>query len=219
MESSSQSMCPPTFVFDDMKPNESPETVGQLLDDIRDRYLKEFRECMAYVKQKGMEVMSEAAFTDEDGALVREGTLNLPMRLDVVGLADGEGKDNICVDSITMLSFEPSDFEWTDGLPIRLAPFTWDVCDIRAFGIPETSDWSHLRGWFDHWFDGEDTRQADEQGLFGVIHSVSDPKHEGNATIIQVDFGSAPVEAFEELLDALHDSGATKVEIGHELDG
>ena len=193
-------------------------TVGQVLDDIRERYLKEFRECMAYVKQKGMEVMSEAACTDENAALAREGTLNLPMRLDVVGLADGEATDNICVDSVTMLSFEPIDFEWTGGLPTRLAPFTWDACDIRAFGILETSGWSHLRGWFDRWFDGEDTRQADEHGLYCVIHSLSDPKREGDASIMQVDFGSAPVEAFEKLLDALHASGATKIEIGHDLD-
>lgn len=201
-----------------MESNESPETVGQVLDDIRERYLKEFLECMAYVKDKGMEVMSEAACTNEDEALAREGALNVPMRLDVVGLANDEGKETICVDSITMLSFEPIDFEWTDGLPIRIAPFTWDVCDFRAFGIPEISDWSHLRGWFDRWFDGEDTRQPDEHGLYGVIHCLSDPKREGDATIIRVDFGSAPVEAFEELLDALRDSGATKIEIGHDLE-
>jgi hypothetical protein len=194
-------------------------TVGQLLDDIRDRYLREFRECMAYVKQNGMEVMSEAAYRDEHGALTREGTLSLPRRLDVVGLADGEAKDTICVDSDTMLSFEPIDFEWTGGLPTRLAPFTWDACDIRAFGIPETSDWSHLREWFDLWFDGEDRRQADERGLYGVIHVLSDPQREGNATIMRVDFGSAPEGAFEELLDALRDSGATKIEIGHGHDG
>lgn len=68
--------------------------------------------------------------------------------------------------------------------------------------------------WFDRWFDGEDTRQPDEHGLCGVIHFLADPEHEGNATILQVDFGSAPEEAFEELLDALRDSGVTKIEIG-----
>jgi hypothetical protein len=194
-------------------------TVGQLLDDIRARYLTELRECIAYVKQNGMEAICESAYRDENGALARDGTLNLPTRLDVAGLVDGEGKDNICVDSITMLSFDPMDFEWTDGLPIRLAPFTWDACDIRAFGIPETSDWSHLRRWFDHWFDGEDTRQPDERGLYGVIHSLSDPQREDNSIVMRVDFGSAPEEAFEELLDALRDSGATKIEIGHDHDG
>jgi hypothetical protein len=215
MGSSFQSMCRRAFVLTIMKPNESAETVRQLLDDIPEKYLNEFRECMAYVKDKGMEVMSEPACTDENAALAREGTLNLPMRLDVVGLADGECKDNICVDSITKLSFEPMDFEWTDGLPIRLAPFTWDACDLRAIGIPEASDWSHLR----QWFDSADTRQADEHGLFGVIHFLSDPKPEGDAMIMRVDFGSVTVDAFEELLDALRDSGATKIEIGNEPEG
>jgi hypothetical protein len=86
-------------------------TVGQLLGDIRDRYLTEFRECIAYVKENGMEAMCEAAYRDEDGALTREGTLNFPMRLDVVGVADGEAKDTLRVDSDSMLSFEPIDFE------------------------------------------------------------------------------------------------------------
>ena len=194
-------------------------TVRQLLDQIRDRYLTEFRDCIAYVKQGGMEAMCEVAYRTEDGRLAREGTLGLPMRLDIVGVADGEAKDTIRVDSDSMLSFDSIDFEWAGGLPTRLAPFTWDACDIRAYGISKTSDWSHVREWFDRWFDGEDTRPADEHGLYGVIHFLSDPKCEGGATIIQVDFGSAPEEAFEELLDALRDSGATKIEIGHSPDG
>ena len=166
-----------------------------------------------------MEAMCEAACRDEGGALAGEGALNLPMRMDVVGFADGEATDTIRVDSDSMLSFEPIDFEWSGGLPTRITPFAWDACDIRAFGIPQATDWMHLRGWFDRWFDGEDTRQADEHGLYGVIHFLSDPQREGGATIIQVDFGSAPIEAFEELLDALRDLGATKIEIGHDHDG
>ena len=194
-------------------------TVGQLLDDIRERYLNEFRKCIALVKQNGMEAMCEAACLNADGTLAREGILDQPLRLDVVGFADGEAKETIRVDSNSMLSFEPIDFEWAGGLPTRIAPFAWDACDVRVFDIPKTSDWSHVREWFDRWFDGEDTHQADEHGLYGVIHFLSDPKHEGSATIIQVDFGSAPEEAFEELLDALRDSGATKIEIGHDQVG
>jgi hypothetical protein len=193
-------------------------TVGQLLDDIRDKYLTQFQECIAYVKENGMEAMCEAAYRDEDGALAREGTLSLPMRLDVVGVADGEAKDTIRVDSTAMLAFEPIDFEWSGGLPTLLAPFHWDGCHVRATGIRKNADWSHLRGWFDRWFDGEDTRQPDADGLCGVIHFLSDPKQEGAATTFEVDFGSAPVEAFEELLDALRDAGATKIEIGYDHD-
>jgi hypothetical protein len=194
-------------------------TVRQLLDDIRDRYLAEFRDCIAHVRQNGMEAICEAAYRDEDGALAREGTLKFPMRLDVVGVADGKAKDTIRVDSDSMLSFEPIDFEWSGGLPTRLAPFHWDGCHVRATGIWKATDWPHLRGWFDRWFDGEDARQPDADGLCGVIHFLSDPKQEAAATVFEVDFGSAPVEAFEEFLDALRDSGATKIEIGYDHDG
>lgn len=119
-------------------------TVGQLLDDIRDRYLKEFCECIAYLKQNGMKPMCEPAMRNEDGALAREGALDLPMRLDVVGFADGEAKETMRVDSDSMLSFEPIDFEWEGGLPTRIAPFTWDACNVRVFDIPETSEWVHV---------------------------------------------------------------------------
>jgi hypothetical protein len=194
-------------------------TVGQLLDNIRERYLTEFRDCIAYVKQNGMEAMCEAAYCDENGAMAREGILHLPLRLDVVGVADGEAKDTIRVDSDSMLSFEPIDFDWRGGLPIRLAPFHWDSCHVRATGIQKAANWSHLRRWFDHWFDDEDTRHPDGDGLCGVIHFLSDPKQEGAATTFEVDFGSASVEAFEGFLDALQDSGATKIEIGYDHDG
>src|SRR5262245_55446277 len=137
-------------------------TVGQLLDDVREQYLTEFRECIADVKERGMKPESEAALRDEHEAMGKERALSVPMRLDVMGFADGESKDTIRVDSDSMLSFEQIDFEWAGGLPTRLAPFAWDACDIKVFDIPTNSKWSYVRGWFDRWFDGEDTRQADE---------------------------------------------------------
>jgi len=194
-------------------------TVGQLLDAIRNRYLKQFCRCIAEVQKAGMEPMAEAAYRDEDGGLAREGVLSLPMRLDIVGFAEGEAKGTFRVDSDSMLSFEPIDFEWSGGLPTRLAPFHWDGCHIRAAGIRQETNWAHVRGWFDRWFDGEDSRQPDGDGLCGVIHFLSDPEHDGGTTSFEVDFGSAPEEAFEEFLDALRDSGATRIEIGYNHDG
>jgi hypothetical protein len=192
-------------------------TVGELLDAIRERYLAQFRQTISEVEKSDMEAWVECAYRDEDGGLAREEALKLPLRLDIVAFADGEAKNKVRVDSKTMLSFEPIDFEWT-GIPTRLSPFHWDSCDIRVSGVPRGTDWSRVRNWLDEWFDGEDTRQPDEHGLFGVIHFLSDPKPDGSKTIFNVDFGSAPVEAFEALLDALRDSGATKIEIGH-IDG
>jgi hypothetical protein len=57
-------------------------------------------------------------------------------------------------------------------------------------------------------------RQPDSQGFYGVVHFLSGPKVKGSSATFEVDFGSAPVETFEEFLDALKDVGAKKFEIG-----
>jgi hypothetical protein len=193
-------------------------TVGQLLDDIRERYLTQFRRTLSKLQSSGMEAWAERACYSKDGALVREGELNLPLRLDLVAAANGKAKEPFRVDSDALLSFEPIDFEW-GGLPTRLAPFHWDGCHIRVTGVPKTADWSALRTWFDRWFDSKDMQEPDEHGLFGVVHFLSDPTRNGAATTFEVDFGSAPVEGFEEFLDALRDAGAGKIEIGYDHDG
>jgi hypothetical protein len=189
-------------------------TVGQLLDDIRHRYLTQFRRIISQVRRERMEAWVEPACRDEDGALAREGPLGLPMRLDLAAVADGEVKSAIRVDSDSLLTFEPIDFEWSAQIPARLAPFYWDDCHVQVTGIHHPADWSHLQSWFEKWFDAEDTHPLNSDGFSEVIHFLSDPKAEGAATIFQIDFGSAPVEAFEELLDALRCSGATKIQIG-----
>ncbi len=190
-------------------------TLGDLLDDIRTRYLAQFRRCIGQITGTGRRAIVEAAFRDERGALVGGGALGLPLRGDVFAVAEGQSPESLRVDSESILTFEPVASAW-NSVPIRVSPFQWDACDVRASGIPPATDWSNLRGWFDRWFDGDDTRQADEQGLNGVVHFLSDPAHHASAATFQVDFGSASVEAFEELLDALRDSGATKIEIGHD---
>jgi hypothetical protein len=194
-------------------------TVGQLLDEIRDNYLTLFYETILDINEAGMEALAEAALMDEDGTILREGALSLPMRVDIVGFVDGEAKDRLSVDSPSMLTFDPIDFDWAGGLPTRLMPFHWDGCNVRVTGLHEAADWTILRGWFERWFDSNDTSQPDDHGLHGVIHFLADPKREGKVTMFEVDFGSAPVEAFEEFLDALLDSGATSIEIGYDQDG
>jgi hypothetical protein len=52
------------------------------------------------------------------------------------------------------------------------------------------------------------------KSFFGVIHFVSDPAFKDSKTNFQIDFGSAPVGAFMELLETLRISGATLVYIG-----
>lgn len=185
-----------------------------LLNHIRDQYLSQFRQRIADAKRAGMRVITEAAYLDKDGNLVCEGILKLPLRLDIATVADGGAKDIIRVDSDSVVASQPIDFVSASGVLIRLAPFHWDDCHVRAHGIDEMTDWHHIQRWFNNWFDREDARQPDADGFVGVIHFLSDPKHNGSLVNFEVDFGSAPVAAFEEFLDALQDSGARKIEIG-----
>jgi hypothetical protein len=189
-------------------------TLGELLDEIREQYLKQFRHRIAEAKRAGMAVNAEAAYRNAHGALVREGTLNLPLRLDIVESLDSEAHKTFTVDSTSALAFEPIDFNWNGDTVVQLGPFNWDGCHASAVGVSEIVDWSCLRSWFDKWFDGEDTRQTGDDGLCGVIHFLSDPHKNGETVAFEVDFGSAPIEAFEEFLDALCDSGATRIAIG-----
>jgi len=52
------------------------------------------------------------------------------------------------------------------------------------------------------------------EDLSGVVHFMSDPELQGDRYDISLDLGSAPVETFESLLDALVLVGAKSVEIG-----
>jgi hypothetical protein len=46
------------------------------------------------------------------------------------------------------------------------------------------------------------------------VHFISDPEISTGAIIFTIDLGTAPVEAFEDLLDALESMGAKHCEIG-----
>jgi hypothetical protein len=189
-------------------------TLGQLLDDIRDPYVNQFSKRIALLAKEGIKVISEAAYRNEHGALVREGILGFPLRADLITFADGQTPQRIMVDSEIILSFEPFSLNWDETIPILLKPFYWDACRVRVCGIGASQDWASLKKWHAKWFDEEDTCTPDEHGLFGVVHFVSAPERDGAADRFEVDFGTAPVEAFEELLDAFQELGASKVEIG-----
>lgn len=182
-------------------------TLGELLDAIRDQYLGQFR------ARLGPGWLAETAYRLEHGELAREGPLKLPLRLDLVEMTEAGGKP-ATVDAETILNFEPFEVEWAGGLNVRVEPFVWDACSVGCAGLPAVPDWKHLTDWFEHWFDPEDIRSPGPDGLSGVVHFLSEPQPDGNAFRFQVDFGSASVEAFEELLDALRDSGAAQVQIG-----
>lgn len=190
----------------------SMTTLGSVLDEMREVYLSLFRQALREACAQSPRVLPEPSFLMDDGSLAREGSLGLPCRMDVV-IFTGETPENVSVDSESLLTFEALNFDWKE-VQVRVLPFCWDACQVLLTGLPQTPDWAPLKAWFEHWFDLEDARPADKAGLYGVVHFLSDPVAEAAGVRLHLDLGSAPVAAFEGLLDALVATGAKRLEFG-----
>jgi hypothetical protein len=188
-------------------------TGGELLDQIRSYYLTRLTESWAELcTRPGVQVVREAVLRNSQGAVVREGAWLLPCRVDACVTQNGQAVDSVTVGTERIPSFAPVEFEWSGEFRVRLTPFAWDYCELRL--TPTIADPAHLRAWFEHWFDPEDSRPEDENGFKRVVHFMSDPEVRDGATTLLVDLGSAPVEALEQLLDAARASDYTTAQIG-----
>ncbi|MDB6028230.1 MAG: hypothetical protein JWM68_4453 [Verrucomicrobiales bacterium] len=189
-------------------------TVHELLHEIRSYYTRHVLEALAETPSEGSRVMREAALRDANGTLTSNGLLGLPLRHDLYLISATQDPECFELDVNGLLSFEPATFNLGEEMPVlRMAPFQWDRCLLRVTGLWVAFDRQILRDWFHRWFDGDDTHQPNEQGFFGVVHSLSDPVIEGEVITFQIDFGSAPIEAFEQLIDVFQTLGATRIEV------
>ena len=185
--------------------------VGQMLDEIRGMYCQRLTASFAAGVPMSR-VLSEVVLRDAEGRPGREGTLGLPLRMDVVTLIGGVPTESTSVACDKILSFKPFSFDWGDSLRVEVTPFQWDDMVLRFRHTRFTGDWGPLLRWFRNWF--REDEDGDGTTLLGVVHFLSDPHVEGEWTELFVDLGSAPVKAFEDLLDAVEAVGADEVRIG-----
>jgi hypothetical protein len=119
------------------------------------------------------------------------------------------------VDSDRLLTFEPIRFAWSGELTVTLGPFQWDNLTVRIPAAEGPADYGPLVDWFREWF-REDEDGAGE--LLGVVHFLSDPEAAEGEVRLTADLGSAPVEAFEGLLDAVAALGVAKAVLGQAVE-
>jgi len=97
-----------------------------------------------------------------------------------------------------------------DEYVVTVLPFRWHACLVTLRPAPQF--WEPIWSWFEHWFDVEETRPPDPDGLTGVVHRLS--LHQGReACQIEIDFGSAPVAAVVGLLNACAAAGSASVRL------
>jgi hypothetical protein len=193
--------------------------IGKVLDQIRDYYLTRFssavREALC---DPSVTVVTEAVLVNADGMPVPEGSLQLPLRNDLIILKHGAVTDSQLIDTKRMLSFTPVTFEWEHGLLVSLASFQWNWLDVRLHGLQVIPSWKPLQAWFREAF-GDPFASGDGSGYLGVIHFMSDPVlcagSSGHTATFSIDLGSAPVSSFESFLDAVAQVRPNSLELGH----
>ena len=192
--------------------------LGQLLDEIRDYYINRFIDAINEQSlADGVTLTHEPAFCDSNGDVVTEGELAVPSRVDLLVISDGAVSDSILIDTDGILSFEPIAFDWPENnLNVDLHPFQWNWMQVRIFGLKTNADWAPIRDWFIGWFQQNDPADGE---LLGGVHWLSDPEYGDEYSQLSIDLGTAPVESFEKLLDAIGQMGATRVQIGQFEEG
>jgi len=192
--------------------------LSELLDEIRVVYLEEMMNSIDAVtaEDPALSVVIEPALVDESGetSTSDDSILKLPVRLDLALYRDGALEKLSNVEVHEMIGFEPAEFMWGDELQVHLLPFSWDSLPIR-FEPGFAPDWEPLRAWFIRWFqEEEDGGDSDEGDFLGAVHAISDPVSDEQGVVLAIDMGSAPLEAFEELLDVCEALGAQHVLFG-----
>jgi hypothetical protein len=151
----------------------------------------------------------EPALRTADGSLALDGQLQLPFRPDLLPKSGGP---SIMVGSVQRMHFEPWETEVAHSR-IAIAPYFWDYVAVKLHGIPADATWEPVREWFLKWFDPEDQNSINAEGLYGVVHFMSDPKLTVAGAEITVDLGSAPAECFGSMISALLTLRPTLLEV------
>ena len=108
-------------------------------------------------------------------------------------------------------------FRLSDGLEIRQEDFSWEALRI-TFSI-EAFEIQTLRDWLCKWLDADETREPDSWGLSGVVHDLAWSHKEPDTWCFDLDFGSAPISALQELLTLLSAAGIKGVTVSrHDLE-
>jgi hypothetical protein len=109
------------------------------------------------------------------------------------------------------LDFEQIEYNYGE-MKIELNPFYWNGCEFILNEKPKEQDW--LIEWIKGWIDEDDGNNEDSNGLSGVIHSVTRPKQSMHDYSFSVDFGSADLQSFLDLIDEIYLQGVKKLKIG-----
>ena len=171
------------------------------LEKARSEYLQHYRDVIARNREGHEKFAPEILLELSD----RVGLHRKLYRVDMICADDGT---NAVIEANLDQPTQIAETTETKGQAlVTIRPFAWNgVVIVARDGILADVD-----PWFLRWADIEDENENDDDGLGGVIHSLYVTERGDEEIEYSIDFGSAPIDAFEDLLDLLVASGATTI--------
>lgn len=186
-------------------------TLGDLLEMIRQDYIDHLTASAEDLQEDGAEVMFEPAFRDEKNEIVLDGALKLPARVDLLAKR-GPDVETVQVAAEGVFKFDGAiDIVWESGMKVQVMPFAWDMMPVKLEGMGDSPNWEPLQQWFWRWFAEPEEVEGPVQE---VVHYMADPEPIDGMVRLMVDMGSAPLEAWQDLLDAVSAAGAKSAIVG-----
>lgn len=181
--------------------------LAERLKAVRDDYTDYFSEVLKRLSEES-EIAAELLIQipDSEGRIVAD-----LFRIDILaGTPEQPRGKEVNVDP---LQLDSEEFSLESGLNVTISEFLWNGAEFHSkvfdLNIEPFAEWYHK------WMDLADAKEADDSGLCQVIHSVTAPQLSDaeDEMFFAIDFGSAPVEAFMELLEILSKVGIDAVSV------
>ena len=96
-----------------------------------------------------------------------------------------------------------------NGMKVVVKPFVWNGCEFTLDKKPNIT----YDNWAKKWVDIDDKKTISADGYQNVIHSVTFPVEENGKWTTAIDFGTAPIEAFNDLMKTLSGQGIKEIEV------
>lgn len=182
--------------------------IQQFIARIRDQYLLELtKEIATYNKTFNKTQIEELVERHMDRSLPPAFKVQ---RIDMVSNSHNYTDFTECR-PVNTLYFRPTRLSLNKHMKIVLEPFTWNEVDIECTRFDAHA--MILQQWAYRWIERCDHPQEETSGLSGCAHSISFPRVTGDTCHFTVDFGSADVKCFVELMQVLYRLGVTKARV------
>lgn len=168
---------------------------------------------LAQISHPGSKI--EVVRRDDDGAVTRDGVLNLPTRKDIMTHMSG-GWVQRDLEFSPPAQFEPVSQKIEQSLDVTLFPFCWSDVQVSFETGDDPKRLVRLRMWYLEWFQPRVLGKG--AASKGVVHAIHGPERVDDFWTLRIDMGTAPSEALIELFRVLASRGVSMVRVGTELD-